>query len=69
VIHVVSPANTDYQASLVREEQRNLGDTVGAVWRKLLRRPDRFDSLDSAAFLDPAVTSSEYVDRYSGPVT
>lgn len=31
----------------------------------LLRRPDRFLSVDSSVFLDPSVTSTEYVRRYS----
>jgi hypothetical protein len=39
---------------------------VSEVWQALLRRTDRFTSLDSAVFLDPAITSAEYCNRY-GP--
>jgi hypothetical protein len=31
----------------------------------LLRATDRFAHIDPAIFLDPSVTSDEYVDRYS----
>ncbi|MDP9181638.1 MAG: hypothetical protein M3P04_02525, partial [Actinomycetota bacterium] len=31
---------------------------------KLLRRPERFLSLDSSVFLDPEITSQEYCHRY-----
>ena len=41
-----------------------LGSTVKQVWHRLLRQPDRFVSLDSKLFADPAVTSAEYVARY-----
>jgi hypothetical protein len=34
------------------------------VWSRLLRLPDRFVQLDSAIFLDPQITSVDYVDRY-----
>ena len=43
---------------------RSLGDSVTAVWQRLLRAQDRFVPLDSSLFLDPAVTSPEYVLRY-----
>lgn len=68
VVHVSPPANAAYQASLVREEHRALGDTVSAVWQQLLRRPERFLSLDSAVFCDQAITSREYGLRYAGDV-
>ena len=68
VVHVLSPRNLEYQQSLARPEHRALGDTVGAVWRRLLRHSDRFLSLDSATFLDPEITSREYVLRYAPDV-
>lgn len=45
-----------------------LGGTVTEVWNTLLRHQDRFLTLDSKAFLDEAVTSREYVLRYSDQV-
>ncbi len=44
--------------------QRAVGASVTEVWQRLLRRPDRFVTLDSAMFADPAITSAEYVCRY-----
>jgi hypothetical protein len=67
VVHVLPAGNDAYQRSLVRHSHRALGATVSEVWRKLLRLPDRFVSIDSRVFLDAAVTSAEYVDRYGGP--
>ena len=67
VVHVAPAGNDAYQASLVRDSHRALGSTVSDVWQQLLRRPDRFTPMDSAAFLDPAVTSPEYVARYGSP--
>lgn len=64
VLHVLSPENTAYQESLVRPEHRAAGDSVDEVWGNLLRTPNRFVHLDPAVFLDPLVTSAEYVDRY-----
>jgi hypothetical protein len=66
VVHVAPASNTDFQQSLHRPSQRALGDTVAEVWRRLLRSPDRFVSVDSSRFLDPGITSAEYVDRYGG---
>lgn len=65
VVHVLAPDNTGYQHSLVRAEHRAAGGSVDEVWTKLLRTPDRFHHVDPVVFLDPAVTSDEYVDRYS----
>ena len=65
VLHVLAPDNTGYQDSLVRPEHRAVGGSVDEVWAKLLRTPDRFVHVDPAVFLDTAVTSNEYVDRYS----
>jgi hypothetical protein len=67
VLHVLAPANTAYQASLVRHEHRALGASVNEVWAKLLRASDRFDHVDPEVFLDPAVTGEDYVDRYRMP--
>lgn len=65
VLHVLPPANTDYQRSLVRPETKELGSSVDEVWSKLLRRPDRFVHIDPQVFCDEQVTSWDYTDRYS----
>lgn len=64
VAHVLPAANDAYQQSLHGDHVKRLGATVKEVWHQLLRRPDRFVQLDSALFLDSAVTSDEYVSRY-----
>lgn len=64
VVHVLPAANEAYQASLYGQNVRGLGATVKEVWSRLLRLPDRFVQLDSAIFLDPQITSVDYVDRY-----
>lgn len=64
VVHVLPSRNVQYQHSLHRPEHRALGQTVSDVWQQLLRRPDRFLSLDSTLFLDPKITSEEYARRY-----
>lgn len=70
VLHVLAPENTGYRDSLVRPEHRAVGGSVDEVWTKLLRTRDRFVHVDPARFLDPQVTSAEYVDRYSpAPLT
>ncbi len=66
VVHAQPTANAAYQASLSRPSHRELGATVDEVWHRLLRRPDRFTLMDSARFLDPAITSDDYVARYDG---
>lgn len=68
VLHVLDPANDAYQQSLHRTEHRALGATVGEVWQRLLRHSDRFTSVDPTLFLDPEVTSVEYVRRYAPDV-
>ncbi len=68
VLHVLPPDNSGYQESLVRPQHRVVGSSVDEVWTTLLRTPDRFVHVDPAVFLDAAVTSSEYVDRYSPAV-
>ncbi len=64
VVHVLAAANTAYQQSIHRPAQRALGASVAEVWARLLRRPDRFVSLDSALFCDLGITSEEYAERY-----
>jgi hypothetical protein len=68
ILHVLPSVNDAYQRSLVRAQHRELGEDVASVWRRLLRRPDRFTSVDSSLFLDEAITSREYVSRYGGQV-
>ena len=68
VVHVLSPDNVAYQRSYVAPGLRSRGDDVDSVWSSLLVRADRFRKLDPTVFLDPAVTSAEYVDRYGPPV-
>jgi hypothetical protein len=68
VLHVLAPANIAYQRSIRQSGLLELGGTVSEAWTRLLRRPDRFLSVDSALFLDPTITSPEYVARY-GPAT
>ena len=65
VVHVHPADNAAYQSSLYGVRPRALGATVMEVWRRLLRAPDRFVSLDSGLFADPAITSAEYVSRYA----
>lgn len=68
VVHVLSPDNGAYQKSIARPEQLALGGTVAEIWHKLLRHPDRFVSVDSKLFLDPQITSREYVLRHGRDV-
>ncbi len=68
VVHLSPAGNLAYQSSLARAEHRALGSTVGEVWQQLLRAKDRFTAVDSALFLDPAITSAEYALRYSDDV-
>ncbi|RYC05653.1 PGN_0703 family putative restriction endonuclease [Nocardioides zhouii] len=64
VLHVLSPANVGYEASLPLPEHRSVGSSVSEVWHTLLRRPDRFVTVDPAVFLHGEITSPEYVERY-----
>ena len=66
VVHVLPAGNTAYQASLHGTLAPLLGSTIKQVWQRLLRQPDRFVAMDSAVFLDPEITSSDYVERYGG---
>lgn len=65
VAHVHPTGNIAYQTSLHSPAVRALGATVMEVWQRLLRRPDRFVSIDSALFADPTITSAEYAARYA----
>jgi hypothetical protein len=67
VLHVLPAANNAYQQSLHGDAVRAVGATVKEVWQQLLHRPDRFTQVDSALFLDPEITSREYVARYGPP--
>ncbi len=64
VVHVSPAGNVAYQRSLPRPAHRAAGSTVEQVWSRMLRYADRFVQMDSGAFLDPAVTSAAYVQRY-----
>lgn len=66
VLHVAPAANTAYQRSLNGGRRADAGDSVGAVWALMLRRPDRFVPIDSAELLDAtiAATSDAYRHRY-----
>ncbi len=64
VVHVSPVGNVAYQRSLPRPTHRAAGSTVEQVWSRMLRYADRFVQMDSGAFLDPAVTSAAYVQRY-----
>ena len=66
VVHVMPVGNSAYQASLHGMVTPLLGATVKDVWQRLLRRPDRFVSMDSAVFLDRQITSEHYLERYGG---
>jgi hypothetical protein len=66
VLHVLDRDNTDYQRSIVRPEMKEFGDTVDEIWSFFLTRKSRFRHVDPAVFLDPAITSEEYVARYGG---
>lgn len=68
VVLVLPPANEAYRQSLARPEHLALGATVSEVWRRLLRTPDRYSTLDPAVFLDPQITSEEYRLRYAPDV-
>lgn len=69
VLHVLDPANLAYQDSLATPELQALGATVDEAWGRLLVNPDRFVHVDPAAFLNPDVTSPEYVARYARPAS
>jgi hypothetical protein len=65
---VLPHRNEAYQHSLARPEHRALGESVSEAWQQLLRRTDRFTSIDSQVFLDADITSREYVLRYADGV-
>ncbi len=64
VLHVAPAGNTAYQHSLSRPAPLALGQSVSEVWQRLLRHHDRFVSIASSLFSDPAITSGEYHWRY-----
>jgi hypothetical protein len=64
VVRVLSPANVGYEASLPLPDHRAVGTTVSEVWHALIRRPDRFVTVDPAVFLEEEITIPEYVERY-----
>lgn len=68
VLHVLPPDNEAYQQSLARPDHRELGPTVSDVWQRLLKRHDRFQTIDPAVFLNVEVTSREYGLRYGDDV-
>lgn len=68
VVHVLPAGNVAYQQSLARPEHRALGGSVSEVWQRLLRRQERFVSVDSGVFLDAEITSREYVLCYAEEV-
>src|ERR1035437_4391632 len=68
LLHVLPRANAAYERSIRQPCLLKLGGTVSEAWARLLRSPDRFLSVDSDLFLDPNITSPEYVSRY-GPTT
>jgi Restriction Endonuclease associating with ARP len=65
VLHVAPATNTELQMSLTRDSHRAAGATIYAAWRAMLRRADRFVTLDSARLATAAITSQEYVARYA----
>jgi hypothetical protein len=69
VVLVAPPANLAYQCSLYGSTVRTLGKSVSEVWQRLLRRSDRFVTMDSAVFFDPTMTSIEYAARYGDTLT
>ena len=69
VVHVLARENLAYQRSFIAPALRGLGSDVDSVWSSLLKQPDRFVKVDPAVFLDPGVTSEEYVARYGGAAT
>lgn len=68
VVHVLPPANLEYQRSIVRPEMRELGETVDEIWARIVRE-SRYVRVDPTVFLDPAITSEEYVARYGSSAT
>lgn len=66
ILHVVPDGNGAYEQSIT-DDHRALGDTVSEVWDHLLTSTARYQRIDSAIFLDPAITSTEYVSRYGPP--
>ena len=66
VLHIDSEGNTAYQKSVFGKKTRKLGTTVHEVWSQILKSKSRFMQVSNSIFLDPKITSAEYVLRY-GP--
>lgn len=66
IVHVLPAENDAYDLSMFGDHMLGLGSTVKAVWRQLLRSPDRFIQVDSKVFAEIGVTSPEYCLRYGG---
>ena len=68
VLHISPATNREYGQSLDRHKHRQPGETVAGIWQRMLRPAyqDRFVSLGSAMFTDPArgLTSAAYRARY-----
>ena len=65
VLHVAPATNTELQLARTRYSHPAAGATLYTAWRTMLRRPDRFVTLDSARLATPTITSEEYVARYA----
>lgn len=63
VIHVSPSGNAALRGSLNRPSHRLVGDDVFDIWRSIVGEK-RFTTVDSAVFLDPDVSSAEYMARY-----
>jgi Restriction Endonuclease associating with ARP len=59
VLHIAPAANTKLQLSLTRDSHQAAGATLYAAWRAILRRADRFVTLDSARLATAVITSEE----------
>jgi len=64
VVHVSPPENIGLRTSLNRASHHAAGFDVFEIWKSLLRTPDRFVSVNSGNFLDPALSNVDYLDRY-----
>lgn len=67
VLHVHDPADWDYLRTVPGPVQPLIGTTLDQAWRTLLRRPGRLLAIDPAVFLNTAITSQDFADRYGHP--
>ena len=65
VLHVLAPENTGYQDSSSEPNTAPSAAPSTMSGRSSCGRPTGSVHVDPVVFLDPAVTSDEYVDRYS----